>query len=135
MIQINNIINKLIFQSRFWDTVRILFCLVHACMNFKCLKTMRLYDTILSWSNKRYNSYQKIFYIFFFNFSLDGDKKVFMDWHGILAFLRAVAATTSAEIREVEEGVTYFLRRVGTNARQIQRHMTYTNTYDIYNED
>jgi hypothetical protein len=28
-----------------------------------------------------------------------------MDWLGILALLRAVAATTPAEIREVEEGV------------------------------
>jgi hypothetical protein len=55
--------------------------------------------------------------MFFFNFSLDVDKKVFMDWYGILAFLRAVAATIGTEIREVKEGVTYFLRRVGRNAR------------------
>jgi hypothetical protein len=40
-----------------------------------------------------------------------------MDWHGILVLLRAVAATIPAEIREVEEGVTDFLKRVGTNAR------------------
>jgi hypothetical protein len=41
-----------------------------------------------------------------------------MDLHDILALLRAVAATTPAEIREVEEGVTSdFLRRVGKNAR------------------
>jgi hypothetical protein len=44
-------------------------------------------------------------------------KKLFMDRHGILALLRAVAATTPVEIREVEEGVTDFLRKVGTNAR------------------
>jgi hypothetical protein len=40
-----------------------------------------------------------------------------MDRHGILALLRAVAATTQAQIREEEEGKTGFLRRVGTNAR------------------
>jgi hypothetical protein len=39
-----------------------------------------------------------------------------MDRHGILALLRAIAAMTPAEIWEVEEGVTEFLRRVGTNA-------------------
>jgi hypothetical protein len=50
---------------------------------------------------------------FYFNFSLDLDKKVFMDRHGIPALLRAVAATKPAEIRGVEEGVT----DVGTNAR------------------
>jgi hypothetical protein len=45
----------------------------------------------------------------FYNFSLDVDKQVFMDRHGILALLRAVAATTPAEIREVEEGMDSFL--------------------------
>jgi hypothetical protein len=45
------------------------------------------------------------------------DKKVFMDRHGILALVRAVAATIPADIRQVEEGVTDFLRRVETNAR------------------
>jgi hypothetical protein len=40
-----------------------------------------------------------------------------MDRHGILALLRAVAATTPAVIREVEYRVPDFLRRVGTNAR------------------
>jgi hypothetical protein len=58
-----------------------------------------------------------IFFSLSLNFSLDVDKKVLMDRHGILALLRAVAATAPAEIREVEEGVTDFLRRVGTNAR------------------
>jgi hypothetical protein len=45
------------------------------------------------------------------------DKKVFMDRHGILALLRAVAATTPAEIRKVDEGVADLLRRVGTKAK------------------
>jgi hypothetical protein len=65
----------------------------------------------------KFVSYFTIFFSPSLNFSLDVDKKVFMDWHGILALLRAVAATTPAEIREVEEGVTDFLRRVGANAR------------------
>jgi hypothetical protein len=34
-----------------------------------------------------------------------------MDRHGILALLRAAAATTPAEIVEVEEVMTDFLRR------------------------
>jgi hypothetical protein len=38
-----------------------------------------------------------------------------MDRHGILALLRTVAATTPAEIWEVEEEVTDFLGRVGTS--------------------
>jgi hypothetical protein len=55
------------------------------------------------------------------------DKKVFMDWHGILVLLRAVATTTPAEIREVDEGVTDFLRREGTNARLLENKTNKTN--------
>jgi hypothetical protein len=40
-----------------------------------------------------------------------------MDRHGIVPLIRAVAATKPAEIREVEEGVTDYLRKVGTIAR------------------
>jgi hypothetical protein len=43
------------------------------------------------------------------------DKKEFMDRHGILALLRAIAASTPAETWEVEEEVKKFLRRVETN--------------------
>jgi DNA-binding response OmpR family regulator len=42
---------------------------------------------------------------------------MFKDRHGILELLRAVAATKPAEIREVQERVTDFLRREGPNAR------------------
>jgi hypothetical protein len=41
-------------------------------------------------------------FFIYFNFTLDVDKKVFMHRHGILALLRAVAATTPAEIRELK---------------------------------
>jgi hypothetical protein len=37
---------------------------------------------------------------------------VFTDQHGVFAHLKAVAASTPEEIKEVEEGATDFLRRV-----------------------
>jgi hypothetical protein len=47
----------------------------------------------------------------------------------ILALLRAVAAMTPAEIREVEEAVTDFLLRVGTNARLRENTTKYSTDF------
>jgi hypothetical protein len=62
------------------------------------------------------------FTIFFnFNFSLDVDRKVFMDRHGILALLRAVAATTPAEIWEVEEGGKGLVEKSGNKCETARK--------------
>jgi hypothetical protein len=57
------------------------------------------------------------------------DKKVFMDRHVILSLLRAVAATTPAE---VEEGVTDFLRRLETNAKLHENKTKITDLLFFY---
>jgi hypothetical protein len=45
-----------------------------------------------------------------------------MDRHGVLALLKAVAASTPEEIKEVEEAaVIDFLRRVGTNVKLYEK--------------
>jgi hypothetical protein len=56
------------------------------------------------------------FVLYFIKF-LCGQKSVHGPAFYPTASIRAVAAMTPAEIREVEEGVTDFLRRVGTNAK------------------
>jgi hypothetical protein len=54
-----------------------------------------------------------------------------MDRHGALALLKTVAVSTTEKIKEANEDVANFLRRVGTNAKLYEKRTTSNSLYRL----